>query len=193
MQINPHFLYNTLDTIRFRAIKANQDILSKDITLLSKMFKNMLNEESVITLEQEISYIKDYMYFQQNNYKDLLLVTFDIEKEVEPCLCVKSIIQPVVENSILHGMDETKSILNISIQAKKIAEYRVDIIIEDDGRGTDQNLMLEDHLKQYPKHIGLKNIHDRIREFYGEDYGIEFYSEKGKGTVVTLKIDNIIG
>lgn len=186
MQINPHFLYNTLDAIRFKALNHGNDDLGKDIELLSDMFRRMVDEKREITLGQEIVYIEEYIYFQKQIYKDKIRVVFDIEEELMNSKVMKFLLQPLVENAIYHGMDIHKEYLEINISARKLESHLIKIQVRDNGKGCADNIL--DLNSSEEMHIGIKNILQRIKAKYGEKGDMLIESEVEKGTKVTIII-----
>jgi two-component system sensor histidine kinase YesM len=184
-QINPHFLYNTLDEMRFRAFNLNQTELAKDIGKLSFMFKEMLSLNSDIELEKEINYIRNYIYLVNKSYENIHLhlnKTIDIEGIVIP----KFTIQPIVENCIQHGYIHSKEAFIITIDIEMENENIMKITVSDNGIGCADYDLTASVLNQ--KHIGLKNIHQRLLQRFGEPYGLEFSSIESKGTIVVERI-----
>ena len=187
-QINPHFLYNTLDGIRWVARKKEDYEVSNRIEILSKLFRIILdNDSNVTTIEQEKTYTEYYLFFQMQTFKDKLETFWDIDDSVLPYKTIKLLLQPIVENSIIHGMtpDNDKLILQISI--RDLGET-IRIRIDDNGAGTDQDRVrriIEKGIEN-EKQIGLKNVNERIKSYYGDDFGLTFISEIGVGTRVEI-------
>ena len=189
-QINPHFLYNTLDSIRWVARKNKDYDVSKRIENLSSMFRLILSDDSIITtLDQEIKYTEYYLFFQIQSFKEKLKIIWDIDDSVREFKTIKLLLQPIVENSIIHGMDTSKEQLIIKIVIRDRNE-NIYIKIEDNGIGADE-VYVKETLESKPlckSGIGLKNVNDRIKEYYGENYMLHFSSKVGERTVVEITV-----
>jgi len=188
-QINPHFLYNTLDTIYWmcRMEKANES--SDLIQALSKLFRLSLNSGDELTsVGRELEHLKSYMTIQKKRYEDS--VEFDIQTsgELESCKVVKLVLQPLVENAIVHGIEPKGSGGTIRIRI-----YREDgqlvYRITDDGVGADETelLSLLQKVRQGNRGFGIKNVNDRIQLFFGAEYGLSFRTAAGAGLTVTVR------
>lgn len=190
-QINPHFLYNTLDGIRWIARKNKDYDVSRRIENLSNMFRIVLKDEKIVTtLDEEIRYTEHYLFFQKQSFKERLEIVWNIDEAVKQYKVVKLLLQPIVENCIIHGMDTSKEKLIINITAKDNQE-NIYIKIEDNGIGVDSdniNRILHDNIKNSKNSIGIKNVNVRIKEYYGDQYGLQFMSSIGDGTIVEINI-----
>lgn len=206
--IQPHFLYNTLDTIQWLARKDGAYEATEVVESLSRLFRIGLSRgKEIIPLADEFEHIRSYLMIQKTRYKDKLNYSIDIEPELMNLFVLKLILQPVVENAIYHGIKERRGPGFISIRA--IAEEGMVVIrIEDDGNGmTEDKLSLlrsqldqvgkADYMQSMPqdrgeeesgplKSYGLRNVQERIRLSYGEPYGISIDSQWKSGTVVTI-------
>lgn len=196
-QINPHFLFNTLSTIKWSAKMSGANNVSKMISALGKLLEVSINKgEEQIPLSEEIELLKCYVYIQNMRHNDKFELRIKVTDErIYSYKVLKLILQPIVENSIIHGfsdMDEN-CIIEISIHTKE--DYLI-IDIVDNGFGMDkekveQLLQVEKNERQKFNGIGLKNVHERIKLKYGGGYGISISSEIGKGTTVSLAIPQI--
>lgn len=194
-QINPHFLYNTLETIRMRSIKAGCLEVANAIKLLGKSMRYVLQNTatSFTTLQKELDYIQTYLAIQKLRFHDRVNYSLKIRTpmDLEEYSIFPLLLQPVVENAVLHGLEEVEEngriIIHILTQ-----ENNLHIVIFDNGRG--MTLEEIDHMQQnmrnHPedssKSIGLFNIYHRIQLYYGDTYGIRVQSKPGFGTAVTL-------
>lgn len=187
-QINPHFLYNSLSLINWKAIKAGEDEISQMSQLLSMFYRTSLNKGSnIITIENEINNIEAYVNIQVMMHNYNFDVEFDIAPEVKKYYMINLLLQPLVENAINHGIDENRNVRGkIKIASRKVYN---DIIfeIEDNGIGMSEE-MCKKILTSKSVGYGVKNVHDRIKIVYGENYGIEFTSIEKKGTIARVKI-----
>jgi two-component system sensor histidine kinase YesM len=163
---------------------------------LSVMFKSMVKKNTIVTIEEEIEMCSNYLDLLQIRYEGRLEVEIEMERCISGCSIIKLLIQPIVENYIVHGFRSLDEDNRVMIRAARCGE-RVAITVKDNGLGIpaerlkeiDQMLSASTHLmeKSNPS-IGIINVHDRIRMNYGEDYGITVYSELGKGTEVRMEI-----
>lgn len=180
--INPHFLYNTLNTIYWMAEKVQAKQIAKIAINLSKIFKLTLNEGNHITsVKNEIEQVKSYLDIQNIRFDHKIHYTFMIEPEIMEESIIKLLLQPIVENSVYHGLEHQES-GTIMIEGTKVEEGLL-FIIRDTGKGFDMNV-LDNNKKGY----ALKNINERLKLYYGKEYGLKIESEIGKGTAVYLKV-----
>lgn len=196
-QINPHFLYNTLEVIRMKAIINNDDEEVSDmIFILSNLFKNSLkNKDMVIRIEDEIKYSIDYLELHKIRYGDRFEVVFDIDDKIRKFAILKLILQPLIENSLAYGgINDNMNSMELNINGT-IENETIYISVTDNGRG-----MEPEELEKVKKgltnitgiendgSIGLRNINDRLRIIFGDSYGLDIYSEKGSYTKVIVKL-----
>lgn len=192
-QINPHFLYNTLETIRMKAKINKEDEIEELVKMLAKiMRRNIQVEDRMVTLGSEIELLENYLVIQKYRFGDRIQSEVIVEDDVNTeCEVVPLIIQPFVENAFVHGLEskDENGLLTVHIFKEKN-----DIIIEvkDNGAGIDFYRLNEIRkgLKQGKSieegHIGINNVNQRLRILYGEDHGVSIESERGKGTCVTI-------
>lgn len=188
-QFNPHFLFNTLEHIRYMA-KLDADAASKMIVSLSTLLRYSINNGILdVTMKEDIEYTKCYLLIQQYRFGERFHYHIYIERDVENCIVPKLIVQPIIENAIKYGFGDRDE-LTVKIKASFLADDLV-IVIYDDGIGMQENLLneLKDMLKKEvnpSNHIGLYNVHKRIQLMYGKAYGIDIKSEVNEGTVVKI-------
>ena len=188
-QINPHFLYNTLSLINWKAIEnGNKDI--SEITLaLSHFYRTSLNKgKNVLPIADEIKNVKSYIAVQLFMHDYEFDVEYDIDEEIMQYESLNLILQPIVENAIEHGievMEEDKRGL-ITIKGW-IEGSDILISITDNGVGMGEEKAAS-IITQHSKGYGMRNVNDRIHLFYGENYGLSVYSEINKGTTITARI-----
>lgn len=199
-QINPHFLYNTLETIRMKAFTAGDREVATAIKLLGKSMRYVLENTgtTVTTLREEIAHVENYMQIQKLRFENRINYEICVAEDVnlEEYKILPLLLQPVVENAIIHGLedDEREGHIKISIcrKTEQMGELLM-IEVEDNGDGMDEQtlqILREDiEVKDMTrsKSIGLYNINQRIKLHYGEDFGIKIYSELAKGTTVRLQ------
>ncbi|MGL5693705.1 MAG: sensor histidine kinase, partial [Peptostreptococcaceae bacterium] len=192
-QIKPHFLYNTLEVIRMCALANKNTEVATMIYNLAYMFRySTYNNKQIVTLKEEIKYSKMYLDLCCTRYKGILSYEINIDEELSDCIIPKFIVQPIVENFIVHGMrkDSNDNLLKINILKDNLD---LKICIEDNGTGIDEDKINEISLElkqniQKPSSIGLMNINNRVRLKFGEEYGLCIKSEKGKQTMVVCKL-----
>jgi two-component system sensor histidine kinase YesM len=192
-QINPHFLYNTLETIRMKAYVNNDKETADLVKKLGKFMRRCLEvKNSMVTLESELEFTKSYLELQSARFGDR--VSYTIENDVDPqYMILPLIIQPIVENAFVHGIEGSKSngVINIKIYYK---EENVMIEVKDNGQGIPDDKMselrwkLEENDTSSGKSIGLTNVNKRIKIYHGEGYGLTFSSKPGKGTRVRITL-----
>ncbi len=193
-QINPHFLYNTLDSIRWMAVIQKSTSIANTVMSLENLLRNMAKGAGdKISLGEELSFVQDYVNLQQVRYVEIFDYICQVPKEYMDCRIVKMTIQPIVENAILHGIEPTGTYGEIRIGARKEGEDLC-IYVEDNGAGMDEEELdgvLKDRGKKNKNSmsgIGIVNVHERLKMIYGERYGLFYESEKGIGTRVTVRI-----
>lgn len=194
-QINPHFLYNTLESIRTLASLNDDYDTAKMITALGKFLRLKIhNNKRTISVEQEVEHARSYIMLMQMKLKNIEFIV-DIEPDIGEYKIVKLILQPIIENAIYHGLREKGYNGTISIAGRVEADKLV-FIISDDGAG-----MTPDELKGLCRRInhvdeddenfgsiGLKNVQNRLKLIFGREYGLEIESAKNRGTIVIVKI-----
>ena len=196
-QMNPHFLYNTLDAINWLAFKEKQTEICNLVAAISSLIRaSISNKKSIITIEQELDYVKNYIYIQHIRYKDRFDTIYDIDESLLKQAVPKLIIQPIVENAIIHGIENSKNKNLLYISVKRENECIV-IIVKDTGIGmTDEKVseLLKEPLnaegdeQKAHTNLGLYAVHKRIQLMYGDLYGLAVHSQAGEGTTVTLHI-----
>lgn len=189
-QINPHFLYNTLDSMRWMAVKQKQYELAEQIEALSNLFKHALNDgKEFTTVEKEVKHLNDYMTIQKNRFGDRLKIIISVEPEVREETVLNLILQPLVENAIVHGIENKLGEGRIRVAIGK-KDGNLIYTVEDNGLGTDADTIRRRINNRSDAHnaLALDNINQRVKCTYGQEYGIEFESEIGKGTKVTVRM-----
>ena len=197
-QINPHFLYNTLDSIKWLAVIQNVENISEMATSLITLLKyNSQRSQLQVSLMQELSALKAYIRIQKNRYGNTIKVIYNISSNTTDCKIIKFILQPIVENSILHAFEgyEDNNIITVS---SRIENKALLLTIEDNGIGFDNskiNIEENEKLKNalpFHKGIGISNTNERIRLYYGDKYGIFVNSKLGVGTKISIVLPCII-
>ncbi|MBW4839896.1 MAG: histidine kinase, partial [Paenibacillaceae bacterium] len=200
-QINPHFLYNTLDSILWMAEAGKNDRVITLVQSLSRLFRISLNRgRDWIPLEKEIEHVHSYLIIQQMRYRDILEYRIEVEPHLLPCSVLKMTLQPIVENALYHGIKNKRGKGMITVSAQESGERELQLTVRDNGCG-----MPADKLERLRRDLlngrlpvetgeevsggfGLHNVHQRIKLFYGEPYGVVIDSVDGEGTTVTISI-----
>ncbi len=187
-QINPHFLYNTLDAIIWLAEAGEQKKVVNMVGSLSEFFRASLNQgKDIISLKEELNHVRSYLEIQQVRYQDILQYEINIPRELEQCLIPKITIQPLVENALYHGIKNKRGQGKIIISGSKNSEGTV-IQVFDNGIGIKEerlNEVIRGITNKTPTEngiYGLYNVNERIRLNFGEKYGISIESNYGEGT-----------
>lgn len=198
-QINPHFLYNTLESIRGLAIEEGMDEIDKMVKSLADIFRySITNKNEMVTLEEELRNVDNYLNIQQFRFNNKFIVIRDIEEDTKKCLIPKLIIQPLVENAIIHGLETKEGKGTIKIKARSTLNTVI-INIEDDGKGIDRetldiinecltNGVNVKNTKDIHVGLGLININERIKLIFDANYGLNIYSINNFGTNIELRI-----
>lgn len=188
-QFNPHFLFNTLEMVKYMA-KIDPSSVNKIIQSLSAILRySISNSNSEVTLGEDIEYTKNYLFIQKHRFGKQFDYSISVEQAAEECIVPKLIVQPIIENAVKYGFEKKRSIC-VKIRANFVEDKLV-IVIFDDGNGMEPEVLEEIRqiLKQGKNstaHIGLFNVHRRIQLIYGDQYGIELMSEKQQGTMVKI-------
>ncbi len=190
-QLNPHFLYNTLDTIKWNA-KINQNpqipVLAEN---LAQILRSSISSSSFITLRQELETIKSYIEIQKIRFTERFVYEEEIPYQLEDCLVPKMILQPLVENSILHGLEDySQGYICIYGRSTEKDEKQVILIaVTDNGRGMSQEIIdwiNSPNPKNRTGHLGLYNVIQILKLYYGQQYGLHAELNPEGGTTVTL-------
>ncbi|MFV0520117.1 MAG: sensor histidine kinase [Lachnospirales bacterium] len=191
-QINPHFLYNTLEVIVWMIENEQPKEASKAVISLSKFFRISLSKgKSIISVSDEIEHVKNYLLIQSLRYKDRFVFNINMDKETKNLTTIKLILQPIVENAIYHGLEYVdEGEINIS---SYIEENFLYFLVEDNGLGMTEEVLCNlkngnVDSKKLGSGIGIKNIDERIKIYFGKEYGINIVSELDVGTRVYVKL-----
>lgn len=191
-QINPHFLYNTLDAIIWLAEAGEQKKVVHMVRSLSDFFRTSLNRgNDIIHLKEELLHVRSYLEIQQVRYQDILHFEIDVPEELERFMIPKITIQPLVENALYHGIKNKRGSGKIKIKGHKEGKNLI-LEIEDDGIGISKERLwqvrdgIQKKILTGKDIYGLYNVHERIRLNFGEEYGIDIQSTYGEGTMVRI-------
>ena len=191
-QINPHFLYNTLDSIIWMAEgKKNEEVVLMTASLARLLRQSISIENELVTIGQEVEYVRSYLTIQKMRYKDKLEFEINVDPRITHAQIIRLVLQPIVENAIYHGLKYKESKGMLKVQGYELGE-RIIIDITDDGVGMDEETLkhiYDKHKVNYHSNgVGVYNVQQRLVLYYGKEYGIIYHSEKGKGTTATVVI-----
>jgi len=192
-QINPHFLYNTLEAIRMKALSSRDTETGRMIKILAKLFRSSIKDEMIITMQEEMNYCQSLLELYYIRFQGRLDVVFEVEDDILEFGVFRHMLQPIIENSIAHGIDLTREDNIITIRGSKQGDFIV-ISVSDNGQGMERDRLSAIHEQlQQPRiytssSIGLLNVESRIKLIFGNDCGLRILSEKGSGTEVIVTI-----
>ena len=191
-QINPHFLYNTLDSIIWMAEgKKNEEVVLMTASLARLLRQSISNEDEVVPIANEVEYARGYLTIQKMRYKDKLEFQIEVDPSILHIPLIKLVLQPIIENAIYHGLKykESKGLLIIKGFPK---DGNAVLQVIDDGVGMDEETLAhiyDRHKVNYHSNgVGVYNVQKRLKLYYGEDYGITYESAPGEGTTATITI-----
>jgi two-component system sensor histidine kinase YesM len=197
-QINPHFLYNTLDTIVWMAESNKPDQVIEIVHALSSFFRIALSKgKDWISLRQELEHVQSYLTIQKKRYRDILDYKVEVDESLLDSTILKLTLQPLVENALYHGIKTKRTGGEIIISARRGEQGRVVLEVRDDGVGFTPYKLAQiremlsgekDEIKMKEGGFGLENVNKRIKLYYGTQYGISIDSHYRGGTEVTITI-----
>lgn len=186
-QINPHFLYNSLSTINWRAIRINEPEISRVTQLLSKFYRTSLNRGlDLILIKDEIENIQSYIEMQLIMREVKFDIVYEINESILTYRTINFILQPIVENAIEHGVESLREGKGLIKVTGTLIGQDIQFTVEDNGQGISQEVIGQLLYKE-AKGYGLKNVHERIVLAYGAGYGVEIEEGRTSGTVIRLK------
>ena len=192
-QINPHFLYNTLESIRMKAYAAGDAEVADMVKMLSKLMRrNTEIRDTLVSLKSELTLTEYYLKIQHYRFGDAIRYKIWAGEEAEKLVVLPLLLQPIVENAFVHGLKDRRAGGQITVEVK--TGENLTITVRDNGCGIPVQKMeeLQNQLRSCEQtsqsHIGIANVHQRIRLYYGAPYGLTIQSEDGKGTEVTLTL-----
>ena len=192
-QINPHFLYNTLDLINWEAREKDAPEIGELVQMMARYSRAVLSKgQEEVSLKHELDHIETYTGIQNIRFDSRIHLKTDVPEELLNRKLPKMTLQPLVENSILHGIpaDDDSFELTILVTARKDGSY-MDICVSDNGRGMDEETckkLLQKNESDSSSHYAVFNVHERLQIRYGRDSGLHYESEEGKGTKVKIRI-----
>lgn len=203
-QINPHFLYNTLQIMDIIAEREGVETISSICQALSKMFRYSINRgKEIVSIADEIEHVKNYIYIQKIRFNNKFEILYNIEEEILKYQTIKLVLQPIIENAMIHGIGEKIGHSTIEISGRKAADI-IEIEVKDTGIGINEHQLqsLRDSLNDEiihaevhgteKKSIGIKNVHARLKLYYGEAFGISIDSEPNLGTKVRITLPAVL-
>ncbi|MBO9607363.1 MAG: sensor histidine kinase [Paenibacillaceae bacterium] len=190
-QINPHFLYNTLESIQSLAILRGEKKIGRMIYLLGSLLRDTVrNTENEVTLREEVAYIRKYLDIEQLVYDDKLRVSYELDETLLDRLVPKFILQPIVENAIIHGIETKPGIGTIAIGCRE-EDGTVVLEVKDNGVGmsTDEaSRLMRQEEEGIAARVGVRSVHKRVRILYGDRYGLSIASVEGQGTTIRIRL-----
>jgi len=195
-KINPHFLYNTLDSMVWMAETGDKEGVVKMATSLAALFRiSIAKGHEIITLKEEFYHTKSYLEIQAMRYKGSFTYSFELPEELENCPTIKLIIQPIVENSIYHGIKMLQEKGRIEVKAERLDEAKMMVSVKDNGVGMSQSFAdsilsgdKKSEIASDGSGIALRNVEERIKLTYGDEYGLRIKSEIDEGTTVEITL-----
>ena len=192
-QINPHFLYNTLDSIQWMCEKKDTEKAIAMVSALAKLFRISISKgKELIPIEKELDHVRSYLVIQSYRFKGQFEYYFEVDEKLLNYYCNKITLQPIVENSIIHGLEGMYDEGEIHIRVIDGGDHIL-MQIEDNGVGMTkeqcQKIIAHDESDQFG--IGIKNVNDRLKIYFGQEYGLKIESELDCGTKVIVKIPKL--
>jgi two-component system sensor histidine kinase YesM len=200
-QINPHFLYNTLESIIWMTEAGKKEQVIQLVKSLSTLFRISLSKgKEWITIGKELEHLQSYLTIQQMRYRDILSYQIEIDSLLHPFPILKMTLQPIVENAIYHGIKNKRGQGSVTVRGYAEDNKNIIWVVQDNGVGMSEARL--EKVRSYLNEVetptetgnevsggfGLHNVHQRIRLYYGESYGVEVDSKETKGTTVTIRI-----
>lgn len=194
MQINPHFLYNTLDTISWLGFVNGCEEVSDLAVSLAKLLRSSIKNDDMILVREEVQSVRNYLQIQRYRFEDRFTVQYDISENANSCYMPNFLLQPLIENSIMHGLEDQlkKGVLNIRIHREEWLYF----LISDNGKGMEteqiRHLMEQCRNMKSRTAIGLKNVYRRLQLLYGKDCCFSIESAPDEGTKISFRIPVIM-
>lgn len=189
-QVNPHFLYNTLDTINWKAAETGNREIPMIVKSLSKLLRGSIKGPDIITVKEDLEFVESYIYIQKTRFKERLQFHNQVSPTVYSCKIPRLTLQPIVENSIIHNLEKYSDPCEIWITASA-ADGILELSVIDNGKGIDLEhveMILSGAIEAPSKSIGLRNIDQRIKMAFGEQYGIQVSNRIPQGAIITITL-----
>lgn len=193
-QINPHFLYNTLEYIRMYAVSEGAEELADVVYTFATLLRNNTSQEKTTTLKKELEFCEKYVYLYQMRYPGNIAYSFAIDSAIENLVIPKFSIQPLIENYFVHGIDYMRIDNVISVKAN-IEEDKIAILIRDNGKGMssekikDLNQSLMESHSKFGGSIGILNVNERLRSYFGESYRMCIQETQAHGVTISISFE----
>jgi len=192
-QVNPHFLYNTFETIKGMAAMHGVHEIREMVQDLSRIFRYSIKGSGDVSLQEELDTTSAYLRIQKTRFKDRFDIEMDIMPSVLSCRIPKMILQPIVENAIIHGLEPLSKKGLLVIKAGIDIHDRLVIRVKDNGNGISREMKAALHKQadgnsRFEQHLGLNNVNNRIRFICGEPFGLSIESEENEGTEVIFHL-----
>lgn len=194
-QINPHFIFNSLNNIKLLAYMNHAPQVGEMICVLGSLMEESIGKgEDTITIDKEVQYLQNYIYLQNIKYSDTIDFSVNISEELRGMRIVKFILQPIIENCIYHGIDQDTGSISIELRILQVRDDSIEITIVDSGIGIRQDTLqeiqklLQEERSINSERVGIFNVNDRVKLSYGREYGLTISSTVGEGTQVTIVI-----
>jgi len=200
IQLNPHFLYNTLDCVRSIAISRNVREIEEIVHAMAKILRYSIKDNSFVMVIDEINSIKDYLKIIQIRHNNRFSISYELDEKMMEMVIPKMILQPIIENAVFHGLEQKAGAGTLLIRGYIDSGNRIVFSIQDDGKGMSPEVLeklkrnlsahdyTDDMLLSEKKSIGLINIDRRIKLLYGDDFGLDIDSMSYNGTKVTIEL-----
>ena len=192
-QVDPHFMFNALECIRLKAIVKNEMETGKIIMYLSKMFRHLISwDDDIISLRDDLKFIEEFLYIQKYRFDDEFEYKFFVDRKAYDCYLPKLIVQPLIENACVHGVESISYNRKVNIKVEIINNQLV-VTVSDNGIGIDNKRLEEikamfNNSGKLDHSVGLYNVYQRLLLYYGENFSMDINSSKNKGTLITIKI-----
>ena len=192
MQINPHFLYNTLDSIIWMAEGRKEQEVITMVSALARLFRLSLGKgKEIVDIGSEVEHVRHYLTIQKIRYKDRLDYEIDVDPEILGYKTVKIILQPLVENAIYHGIKNKATPGKVTISGSRTA-HGVELVVRDDGIGMSREALARlsggESEHRSGGGLGVRNVDERIKLYFGKEYGLDFESAEDRGTTVYVRL-----
>ena len=191
MQINPHFLYNSLDTISWLGFTSGNEKVSDLAVSLADLLRASIKRDDMITVEEEMRIVQNYLHIQNFRFGDKIAVEYEIAQKVTKCYMPSFLLQPLIENGIMHGLEKQIEGGTLRISIKEQEGWLL-FVISDDGKGMDteqvDELMRQCKDAAFGDTIGLANVYRRLQLSYGDDCKFGIKSTPDKGTSISFRI-----
>lgn len=190
-QINPHFVYNTLDSINWLAIENEQEEISSMLSQFGQILRYQIQKSNkVVTIEEELGYLEKYLFLQKVRFMDNFEYVIECQETVKMCKINKMIFQPFIENAILHGVSDMETGGLITIKIRNVDDNFFSFTVSDNGHGMseEQIRLIFIERENFGNSIGVLNVLDRLDLYYEKNYSITVQSHMGKGTVIEITI-----